>query len=153
MKKLLPLTLSLILGMGTSIAIAAETAPPIPVVDVLQRLDQAGYSQIHNIQYKNGIYKVEAYGSQGQKIKFDVNAKNMVIPSIENKEKSYLTMLQVARSLLGAGYSRIEKIEFDDKYYEIKTYDANNKQVTLEVNSTTGAITKERVFLSNKIGQ
>ncbi len=143
MKKLLPLTLSLILGMGTSIAIAAETSPSVPIIDVLQRLDQAGYSQIHNIQYKDGIYKVEAYGSQGQKIKFNVNPKNMAIPAIENKGKPYLTMLQVARNLRGAGYSRIEKIEFDDKYYEIKAYDANNKQVALEVNSTTGVITKE----------
>lgn len=141
MKKLLPLTLSLILG--TSIAMAAEIVPPVPVVDVLQRLDQAGYSQIHNIQYKDGIYKVEAYGSQGQKIKFDINAKTMVIPAIENKGKPYLTMLQVARSLRGAGYSRIEKIEFDDKYYEVKAYDVNNKQVKLEVNSISGAITKD----------
>lgn len=143
MKKLVPLTLSLMLGMGTSIAIAAETVPPVPIVDVLQRLDQAGYNQIHNIEYKDGMYKVEAYGSQGQQVTFDVNAKNMAIPTIENKAKSYLTMLQVAHNVQRAGYSHIAQIEFDDKYYEITAYDANNKPVKLEVNSVTGEITKD----------
>ena len=141
MKKLSPVTLSLMLGMATSIAIAAET--PLPVVDVLQRLDQAGYHQIRDIEYKNGAYKVEAYGTQGQKIKFNIDAKSVVIPSFENNGKPYLTMLQIARKLQGAGYPHIDQIKFNDNYYEIKTYDANGSRVNLDVNSITGEISKD----------
>ncbi|MCE3239315.1 MAG: hypothetical protein K0R24_2296 [Gammaproteobacteria bacterium] len=141
MKKSLPLALSLILG--TSIAIAAETAPPVSVVDVLQRLDQAGYRQIQEIEHDDGTYKVEAFGPQGQKINFEINSRNMQIPPLDKKGKSYLTMLQVARKLQGIGYTRIDQIEFDDDYYDVKAYDANNKAVKLEVNSVTGEINKD----------
>jgi hypothetical protein len=143
MKKLLPITLSLILGTAVSIATAAETMQPLPVVDVLQRLDQAGYHQIRDIEYKNGTYKVEAYGTQGQKIKFNIDARSMTIPSFENNGRPYLTMLQIARKLQGAGYSHIDQIEFDDNYYEIRTYDANGSRVKLDVNSITGEISKD----------
>lgn len=143
MKKLSSLTLGLILGVTSSMSIIAETTQPLPVVDILQRLDQAGYQQIRTVEYKNGSYKVEAYGAQGQKIKFDIDAKSVAIPSFENNSKPYLTMLQIARKLQGAGYSRIDEIAFDDDYYEIITYDANGSRVKLEANSITGEISKD----------
>lgn len=141
MKKSLPLALSLILG--SSIAIAAEKTPSVSAVDVLQRLDQAGYRQIQDIEYDDGTYKIEAYGSQGQKINFEINSKNMEIPPLEKKGKSYLTMLQVARKLQGMGYIHIDQIEFDNDYYDVKAHDMNNNEVKLEVNSVTGEITKD----------
>lgn len=144
MKKLSPITFSLILGMGmaAAIATAADKTPLIPAVDVLQNLNQAGYNQIYKIEYKNDVYKVQAYGSQGQKVKFDVNAKDMVIPPIEANSKSYLTMLQVARKLQGAGYTHIDQIEFNGNYYAVKSYNANGDRIKLDVDSITGEIHK-----------
>lgn len=142
MKKLGTIAFSLILGTSALMAVAAPTTQPLPVVTILQSLDQAGYNQIRNIEYENGKYTVEAYGRQGQKLKFDINARSGVIPPIQNN-KPYLTMLEAARKLHQAGYIHIDEITFDDNYYEVKAYDANNNPIKLNVNSTTGEISKD----------
>ncbi|MBY0377836.1 MAG: PepSY domain-containing protein [Gammaproteobacteria bacterium] len=142
MNKLGTIAFGLILGTSASMAIAEQTTQPLPVITILQSLDQAGYNQIRNIEYDDGKYTVEVFGQQGQKLKFDINARNGVIPPLKD-HKPYLTMLEVARKLHQAGYIHIDEITFDDNYYEIKAYDASNNPIKLNVNSTTGEISKD----------
>ena len=110
------------------------------MITVLQRLNQAGYTKIHEIEYKRGTYEVKAYNAQCRKIKFRVNPKNMRIPSLNQSRQ--LSMLQVAQRVQAAGYTHIYDIEFDNGRYDVKAYDKNGNKTKLTVNPSTGGISR-----------
>jgi len=110
------------------------------MITLLQRLNQAGYSKIHEIEYNGDSYEVEAFNAQCRKVKFRVNAQNMRIPPLNTARQ--LTMLQAAQRVQAAGYNNIYDVEFDDGRYEFKAYDENTRKVKLNVNPSTGRISK-----------
>lgn len=143
MKKMLLTAVALVVALSTSFALSASENAPLTIVDILQRLDKAGYHQIHEIEYKNGVYEVETYTAQGQKAKLRINAQNPTIPAMEKNAKPYLNMLQVAEKVQAEGYTRIHKIEFEHEHYEVKAYDMEGDKVKLHVDPVSGKVSKE----------
>lgn len=142
-KKILAIPLSIVFLAFSLPSVLANTPPSsLTMEDMLARLDQAGYRQIHQIKYKDGVYNVETYNDQGQEIELNIDPQNVVIPP-KKGDKPVMTILQVARKVGSQGYTRIEEIQIDDGNYEVKAYDAKGSSVKLEVDPVTGRINKQ----------
>ena len=138
MKKILLLScLSLILA--SPFAMATKTATALsPILDVSQKLEKAGYTNIREIEFKRGHFEVKAYDTQGKKLKFIVSPNGIVPPLA--KPLPYLTMSQAIEKAQTAGYKTINEIEFEKGQFQLKTLDAQGKKVKLEMDAKTGSI-------------
>ena len=67
---------------------AATTAPAaaqLPVRDVYDRVEAAGYRDIREIEWDHGRYEVKASNAQGERVKLYVNATTGAVESIRTR--------------------------------------------------------------------
>jgi hypothetical protein len=140
MKNLLSIILSISTLLFTIISFGQTQTPSAAMITLLQKLSEAGYSRVHEVEYKRGVYQVEAYNAHCQKINLRVNATTLAISPAKKME--YLTTLQVAKRVSAAGYKNIYHIEFDDGQYEVKSYNEHGYKIKLYVDPITGKINK-----------
>jgi len=145
MKKLL-IASSVALALVSPFAVAAvaetSTSTPLTMLEVSKKLDQAGYKNIRDIEFEEGVFKVKAMDAQGKKVEFKVNAVNGTIPPVA-KSVVYLTMAQVIEKTQAAGYKTIKEVEFEHNHYKVKAIDSHGDKVKLKVDATTGVISKD----------
>lgn len=130
-------------GLAIADTTASTNAPAMSMMDVLNKLDAAGYSAIKEVELEsNGNYKVETINAKGEKIEFIVDSNKPVIePGPKNMK--ILTASEVAKKVMDAGYMNITKVKFQGDSYDVKAQDKDGKMVRLDVNLMTGAISKD----------
>ncbi len=143
------LQISLLSGLlifPTAAALAANMQPAAPIanmMDLLNKLDAAGYHQIKEIELgKSGTYKVDTIDEKGRELQFTVDPAK---PYIKPLSQQVLTLptLEIAKKVTEAGYKNITKIKNKGDKYEVKAQDNQGKAVKLEVNMVTGEIHKD----------
>jgi uncharacterized membrane protein YkoI len=141
---------SIIIAMATSFLLlfvapimAADNKVTLPPLSqILQSLQTQGYSIVRKIKFDDGIYKAEVINQQGKEVKIEVNAQTgKIIKPQGNKNR--LTLLEATQKAEKEGYHNIYKIEADDDEYEVKALDKDGKKVELEIDATTGKVSKK----------
>lgn len=119
------------------------------LIQVLKKLDDAGYKQINEIKIEGDRYKIETFSNSGIKIKFYVDNNGKGIPSIE-KTQNMMTMLQATKKLLDKGYDKINiyKIEIDDNGYEVEAIQ-DGKKIELHIDPISGKVTNNNLKSNN----
>lgn len=146
MKNLLAKSI-LVLALGATMQAAIAYDVPYTTINmekILSSLQTAGCTAIKEIEYDDGVYKADAVCAQGQyvKIRLDSATGKIISPKLSNEKR--LSMMEAVKAVEAVGYTHIYKIETKSQYYKIKAIDsASNKKVELEVNATTGKISKD----------
>lgn len=121
----------------------AATGPSMNMMEVLNKLDAAGYHTIKEVELgMNGTYKVDTIDAKGKEVEFTVDPAKPMIPAQPQGTK-LLTASEVAKKVMDAGYVNITKIKFKTDKYDVKAHDKNGKVVKLDVNVVTGEISKD----------
>ena len=137
--KLTSLTFTLALGtlaLGVSAAAAAQQAMTEPQVQ--SQLTAQGYTKVHDLKFKNGMWHAEAKSANGDRVDLRIDAKTgQVYP---DKQVSQLSKQDVRASLETQGYTHVHDVEFEDGMWKAKADNPAGNRVKLRVDASTGKV-------------
>jgi uncharacterized membrane protein YkoI len=133
--KLASLTLTLAL-VGVSAAAAAQQAMTEPQVQ--SQLTAQGYTKVHDLKFKNGMWYAEAKSANGDRVDLRIDARSgQVYP---DEQVSQLSKQDVRASLETQGYTNVHDVEFEDGMWKAKADNPAGNRVKLKIDATSGKV-------------
>ncbi|EIL92261.1 peptidase propeptide and ypeb domain-containing protein [Rhodanobacter fulvus Jip2] len=127
--------LALTFGLGVSAAALAQsmTAPQVQA-----RLTEQGYTKIHDVEFKDGMWHADAKSADGNDVDVRIDpATGKVYPE---DEVSKLSEADVRASLSTQGYTDVHDVDFDDGVWKAKAKNAAGNKVKLRLDPSTGKV-------------
>ncbi|WP_426702395.1 PepSY domain-containing protein [Rhodanobacter sp. Col0626] len=118
---------------GIAMAQQAMTQP-----QVNSKLTEQGYTRIHDLKFKDGMWRAEAKSANGEKVHLRVDAKTgQVYP---DEQVSKLSEQDIRASLESQGYTHVHDVDFDDGMWKAKADNPSGNKVKLKVDAGTGKV-------------
>jgi len=137
--KLAPLTLTLALGtlaLGISSATMAQQAITEPQVQ--SQLTAQGYTKVHDLKFKDGMWYAEARSANGSRVDLRIDASTgQVYPG---EQVSRLSKDDVRAALETQGYTHVHDVDFDDGMWKAKARNPAGNRVKLKIDATSGKV-------------
>jgi uncharacterized membrane protein YkoI len=137
--KIAPLTFALALGalsLGVSGMAAAQQAMTEP--QVTSQLTEQGYTKIHDLKFKDGMWRAEAKSANGKHVDLRIDAATgKVYP---DKQVSRLSKKDVRASLETQGYTHVHDVDFDDGIWKAKAENSSGADVKLRIDASSGKV-------------
>lgn len=128
------LVLALSLATGAAVAQDAMTA-----TQVRAALTDDGYTDIHDVEFEDGVWKADVTDATGNKIDVRLDpATGRIYP--ETAGASNLGEADIRAKLTAAGYSRIDDVEFDDGLWKAEADNAEGQRMDLKLDPQDGRI-------------
>lgn len=134
MKKALA-SLAIMLVMGTSTAIAQDA---LTERQVSNQLEQQGYTKIHDLKFKNGVWQATARSADGRKVDVKVDLKTG--EAYPERQVSRLSERDVRASLSTQGYTHVHDVDFEDGVWQAKAENPAGADVKLQIDPSNGHI-------------
>lgn len=123
------------LGLGVSAAALAQsmTAPQVQA-----KLTEQGYTKIHDVEFKDGMWHADAKSADGNDVDVRIDpATGKVYPE---DEVSKLSEADVRASLSTQGYTDVHDVDFDDGVWKAKAKNAAGNKVELRLDPSNGQV-------------
>lgn len=138
MNKIPALIFALTLGAlslpGTAMAEQQAMTEP----QVQSELTAQGYTKIHELKFKDGMWRTEARSANGDKADLRIDAKTgQVYP---DKQVSKLSKQDVRAALESQGYTHVHDVDFDDGIWKAKARNPSGNKVKLRIDADTGKV-------------
>lgn len=134
MKKLALLTVALTLGLsGAAMAQEAMTKPQVEA-----RLSAQGYTRIHDLKFRNGVWMARARSGDGNRTEVRIDPKSGQI--YPEELVSRLSEPDVRAALSTQGYTHVRDVDYDDGVWHAKARNAAGKRVKLQIDPSTGRV-------------
>jgi hypothetical protein len=133
--KLAAASLACSFGLGASAAAFAQsmTAPQVQA-----KLTEQGYTRIHDVEFKDGMWHADAKSADGNDVDVRIDpATGKVYPE---EEVSKLSEADVRASLSTQGYTDVHDVDFDDGIWKAKARNAAGNKVKLRLDPASGKI-------------
>lgn len=134
--KLSALALALALTFGASAAFAQAVAGP---ADVEKRLATAGYTEVRDLEFDDGLWEAEVRGADGRWHDVAVHADSGEVLD-DRGPRALLPAAEVIKRIEAAGYTQVHDLDLDDAVWEADALDAKGERVELRLNGHTGAV-------------
>ena len=141
--KLTTFTLTLALGaFAVPVAFACDDhmMGKAPWTDgtVRAHLIANGYTQVNDVNFKEGVWTADAVSKDGSHVEITLDAETGKI--IPDEGIATVSREQVMASLTAAGYTRLHDIEFEDGVWKVEGHDSTGADVELKVDPNTGKV-------------
>lgn len=131
------LVLALSLAAGAAVAQDAMTS-----TQVRAALTEGGYTDIHDVEFKDGVWKADVTDANGNKIDVRLDpATGRVYP--ETAGATSLGEADIRAKLTAAGFTRIADVEFDDGMWKAEADTAEGQRVDLKLDPQDGRIVSQ----------
>ena len=127
--------------LGTSTAFA-QIMLVQPVSTILHTLKTQGYAAVQKVELINDEYRIAALDSDGNRVNLRINSHSGDVIALD-KTDSPIAMLEVVEKIEAIGYTSITFIELKNNHYSIIALGPNGKKAKLQVNATSGQVSKE----------
>jgi len=132
--KTISLTFALVLGAsGIAMAQQALTSP-----QVQGKLTEQGYTKIHDLKFKDGMWRAEARSADGNRMDVRIDAKTGQI--YPEDRASQLSRQDVRATLATQGYTHVHDVDFEDGIWKAKARNASGNKVKLKLDAKTGQV-------------
>ncbi|MCD9098330.1 PepSY domain-containing protein [Luteimonas fraxinea] len=131
------LVLALSLAAGAAVAQDAMTS-----TQVRAALTEGGYTNIHDVEFKDGVWKADVTDANGTKIDVRLDpATGRVYP--ETAGATSLGESDIRAKLTAEGFTRIEDVKFDDGMWEAEADNAQGQRMDLKLDPEDGRIVSQ----------
>lgn len=140
---------AIVAGVPLSVVLADRpSADSMPVVEIVEQLEREGYGPFVEVSFDDGYWEVEAYKSDGAyELAVDASTGRILSEHRDDAERrppsDAQLLSRLLRSLDKAGYTNIEEVEFERRYWEIEARREDGKHEIL-VDPTTGEVVNDR---------
>lgn len=133
------LTFALALGtlsLAVSGVVKAQQAMTEPQVN--SQLTDQGYTQVHDLKFKDGMWHAEAKSANGDHVNLRIDASSGTV--YPDEQVSRLSRKDVRASLETQGYTHVHDIDFDDGIWNAKAKNPSGAKVKLKIDANTGKV-------------
>lgn len=136
MKKIALLTLALALVGFGSAGLAQQQALTKQQIEV--QLSQQGYTDIHDVDFHDGVWTARARSGDGSHVKVHVDP--ITGKAYPNKQVSRMSEEDIRASLSTQGYTHIHDVDFDHGIWTAKAKNPSGTRVSLQIDAQSGRI-------------
>jgi len=124
------------LSLGASSAAMAQQALTEP--QVRSELTEQGYTKVHDLKFKDGMWRAEAKSANGKHVDVRIDASTgKVYPA---RQVSTLSRHDVEAALETQGYTRVHDVDYDDGIWKAKAENPAGHKVKLRIDAGTGKV-------------
>ena len=134
------LTLAIALAMaGTAGAQAApaNTGSPLTEADVRATLANEGYSEINDVEFKEGVWTADGKSADGNHVEVKLDNTGKVIPDTGVATISKDQIIIMAQE---AGYKNVHDVDFEGGVWKVEAENAAGVDVELKMDPNDGHI-------------
>jgi hypothetical protein len=134
-------SLAFALALGTlSLAVPgmvrAQQAMTEPQVN--SQLTDQGYTDVHDLKFKDGMWRAEAKSANGDHVNLRIDASTGTV--YPDEQVSRLSKKDVRASLETQGYTHVHDVDFDDGMWNAKARNPAGAKVKLKIDANTGKV-------------
>lgn len=128
-------------ALATSGALAQSEARPGPSMsssDVHQILSAAGYTNIHDVEFDDGLWEADATAAHGREVDILIDpATGRIYP---DDAASSLSPADIEAAVIAEGYTRVHDIKFDDGTWKAEAYRSDGREVDIRLDPEDASI-------------
>ena len=125
-----------LLSLGACQVAIAQQA--MTEAQVRARLTAQGYTDVHDLKFKDGMWKAEADSADGNDLDVRIDASTGEI--YPDTEVSTLSKHDVEAALSTQGYTDVHDVDFDEGIWKAKADNPAGKKVKLRIDAHTGKV-------------
>jgi len=133
-KKLTSLAIALALGVCTS----AMAQQALTEHQVQSSLEQQGYTKVHDLNFRDGVWTAKARSADGQKVSMRIDPRTG--QAFPNEKVSRLSERDVRAALSTEGYTHVHDVDFSDGLWTAKADNQAGASVRLQMDPDTGRV-------------
>ncbi len=125
-------------------AMAGSTTPQDAMTSAQVRatLTEGGYTDIHDVEFEDGVWKADVTDATGNKIDVRLDgATGRIYP--DTAGATNLGEADIRAKLTAAGFTRIEDVEFDDGMWKAEADTAEGQRVDLRLDPEDGRVVSQ----------
>lgn len=137
MKKMATLTIAMVLSCA-GVAMAQGEQRALTEQQIVTQLTQQGYTDVHDVDFKDGVWTARARSGDGAHVKLRVDPTTGV--AYPNKQVSRINEKDVRATLSSEGYTHVHDVDFDHGVWTAKAKNQAGVRVSLEIDADSGRI-------------
>ena len=136
--QLLALALSLAFAGGAfAQAAPANTGSPLTETDVRALLANEGFTEVNDVEFKEGVWTADGKSADGNHIEVKVDASGKIIP---DKNVAKISKDQIIIKAQEAGYKNVHDVDFEGGVWKVEAEMADGTDVELKMDPDDGHI-------------
>lgn len=137
MKKIASLTMVWALGCA-GMAMAQDEHAALTQQEIVAQLNQQGYTDVHDVDFKDGVWTARARSGDGSHVKLRVDP--LTGKAYPNKQVSRMNETDVRAMLSSEGYTHVHDVDFDHGIWTAKAKNNAGVRVTVQIDAQSGRI-------------
>jgi hypothetical protein len=137
--------LALSIALAFAGAAAAQATPPattqagspLTEADVRALMANEGYSEINDVEFKEGVWTADGKSADGNHVEVKVDAGGKIIP---DTGVATIGKDQIIIKAQEAGYSNVHDVEFEGGVWKVEADDSTGKDVEIKMDPNDGHI-------------
>jgi hypothetical protein len=136
--------LALSIALTLAGAAGAQTPPPtsqagspMTEADVRALLANQGYSEVNDVEFKEGVWTADGKSADGNHVEVKVDATGKIIP---DAHVATITKDQIIIKMQEAGYTKVHDVDFEGGVWKAEGVDSNGKDVEVKLDPDDGHI-------------
>lgn len=113
-------------------------ADALPQDQIMQNIASAGYRNVEDLQFQNGLWVADARDGAGNSVKIMIAPVSGHVYT-EN-EPSRLDKDEIEARLTAQGYQDVDDLDFDDGIWRAEARDASGHDMDLIIDPTDGSV-------------
>ena len=136
MKKIATLTIAMALGCA-GVAMAQEEHA-LTQHEVVTQLAQQGYTDVHDVDFRDGVWTARARSGDGTHVKLRVDPTTGV--AYPDKQVSRINEKDIRAMLSTQGYTHVHDVDFHHGVWTAKAKNDAGVRVSLQIDADSGRI-------------
>jgi N-formylglutamate amidohydrolase len=128
-------SLAIALAFGASAAMAQDA---LTERQVHNQLEQQGYTKIHDLKFRDGMWRAHAKSADGRRVTVKVDPRTG--EAYPDEQVSRLSETDVRASLSTSGYTHVHDVDFKDGVWRAKAENPAGADVRLQIDPRTGKV-------------
>lgn len=134
-------------------AIPSQRGSFLSMAHIVSKVEEAGFTKVHFVDRKGGLYEVHAHDDAGRMIAFYVHPKtgellrhpktgkplSKYVPEDMHIEQ-VLSIEEIVANVIAAGYGQVVTVKHNQTVFVVHAHDAQGKLAVLFVDPTTGKV-------------
>jgi hypothetical protein len=134
-KKKASLIIALTLGC---VGVATAQGQALTQREVSAQLTQQGYTDVHDLEFQDGIWTARARSADGERVSVRVDpVSGQAYP---NKQVSLISEGDIRSSLSVQGYTDVHDVDFHHGIWTVKARNSAGVRVALQIDAQSGRI-------------
>ena len=136
--KLLALSIALAFaGSAAAQEVAPNTGSALTEADVRALMVNQGYSEINDIEFKEGVWTADGKTADGNHVEIKVDNTGKIIP---DTAVATITKDEIIVKAQAAGYKNVHDVEFEGGVWKVEAETADGTDVELKMDPNDGHI-------------